>query len=463
MGIRHNIQENFLDNPIAWREHIMLFRQRGKWFWRITYALTLLIIIVPVFFYWSRYLRESVEFTASVLLMVNIFAYPLVVVRAIMTVNEGIARERRSKTWDLLMLTGVSTWRVVVGKWLGTLRFLMRDFIWLFILRVTVFFWFAFRDVVSYRWSTGETSIHFEAFSLNQFMIAVGLITLFTVLEMLFSSALGISTAFFNWKARTGGGVAMGIRIGLAIGMLLGTLYFAGYFRLDPDLRPEYEDHVDQFLGTFSTTFIDNGMLHTARITIEGDYLDEQETQAIQTALLLNALLYLVLTGVALEVARTVAHRVGVNDPGAPLLKLKKKNSIDAPIIQPIAPAVEHTIAIPSGASNVFELQEPTTYRTEVYHYQRRLGRMYLRVTKGSEPTYIQLSNVRYIEAPSAWSGADFRTATQSEYEAFIAEKHLQINHLAEESMRLYLLDGAMPVRIVAGTAQIVNELPKDI
>src|SRR5690606_39066003 len=130
---------------------------------------------------------------------------------------------------------------------------------------------------------------------------------------------------------------------------------------------------------------------------------------------------------------------------------------------QPVERTIERTIAMPAGAVNAFALSEPDTYRAEVYHYQRRLGRMVLRLSKVGETSYIQLSNVRYIEAPSLWVGAGFRTAPQSEYEAFINEKHLQVNHLAEDAMRLYVLDGQSPVRIVAGTAQVLDELPQDI
>jgi hypothetical protein len=115
------------------------------------------------------------------------------------------------------------------------------------------------------------------------------------------------------------------------------------------------------------------------------------------------------------------------------------------------------------GANNVFELQDAGQFRAEVYHYQRRLGRMYLRLSRGTEPTYVQLSNVAYIEAPSVWSGAGFRTASQAEYEAFVREKGLTISNLTSDAMRLYILDGEQPVRIVAGSAQILNELPTNI
>lgn len=460
MGVRHDIHDNLLNNPIAWREFVTLFRQRGKWFWRILYGLTTLLIITPLFFGWSRHYDDAVGFIAAALIFANVIIYPLVIVRSIMTTNESVARERRSRTWDLLMLTGVSTWRVVFGKWLGAMRFATRDYVWLYVLRVSAFLWFIAADS-SLNDSIPETLqlLDIQAHS-STFWTALGFsfMLAFTIAEMLFSTALGIATAFFNWRTRTGSGVAIGIRIALAIALFFGTIYFAGYMKSYSD-RPQYDDHVDEFIWTFATTFVDNGVINSGRMASD-DWLDARELRAIRTALTLNLLFYLVLTGIALEVARTVAHRVGVNNPGAPMLKSKKKNSVHEPMT--IRPS-QRTIAIPPGAANIFELAEPADYRTEVYHYQRRLGRMYLRLSNNNEPLYVQLSNVNYIEAPSVWTGAAFRTATQSEYEIFVQEKGLTISHLTDKSMRLYVVDGASPVRIVAGTMQMMDELPMDV
>jgi hypothetical protein len=462
MGIRHDIQDNWLDNPIAWREFITLFRQRGKWFWRVLYGLTLLVVVTPLFFNWSRHLDDAVSFIFGTLLLANIFIYPLVVVRTIMTANESVSRERRGYTWDLLMLTGVGTWRVVIGKWLGTLRFITRDYGWLFFLRISAFFWYVVQhSFYSYGWGADRNLLTLADANINwqPFMASIALMLAFTVVEMLFSSAIGVATAFFNWRSRTSGGIAIGVRVGLAIAIFFGTMYAVGYLRFDGSY-PNYDDHVDQFIMTFALTFVDNGIMSSARIAAE-DYLDVEDIGAIRLALYLNLLLYVVLTGIALEVARTVAHRVGVNNPGAPSVKNKRKNSIEE--IRPLSATPERTVATQTGVNNAFGLPEPASYQAEVYHYQRRLGRMYLRLTRDNDTTYIRLSNVAYIEAPSGWKSADFHTAAPDEYEAFVREKGLTMNGLTAESMRLYVLDGQQPVRIVAGTAQILDELPLDI
>ena len=457
MGIRHDIQDNLFDNPITWREFVTLFRQRGKWFWRILYAVTALIIVSPVIFGWGQHYADAVEFVAALLIFLNIFIYPLVIVRSIMTANETVSRERRGRTWDLLMLTGVSTWRVVFGKWLGTMRFIARDYMWLYVLRVSAFFWFLAAEANPY----GHIHDLFEFFGMQvystTFWLSVGFMLMFVVAEMLLSTAIGIATAFFNWRTRTGGGVALGIRIALALALFFGTLYFVGYMRPYYD-QPQYESHVQSFIMTFALTFTDNGAVSSAHMA--SSRMDVQSAEAIRTALWLNLLLYLILTGIALEVARTVANYVGINNAGKAHAKAKKKKSVDE---LPEGKSIGRTISMPAGVANVFELAKPTDYRGEVYYYQRRLGRMFLRLTRSSESLYIQLSNVTYIEAPSFWSGAAFRTASQSEYEAFVREKDLSVNQFADKAMRLYVLDGEQPVRIVAGVARMMDDLPMDV
>ena len=67
------------------------------------------------------------------------------------------------------------------------------------------------------------------------------------------------------------------------------------------------------------------------------------------------------------------------------------------------------------------------------------------------------------MEAPAFWKGANFRTASEAEYHQFVADKSIYINGLVEDSMQLYILDGDASVRILAGTVQILDELPSDV
>lgn len=73
---------------------------------------------------------------------------------------------------------------------------------------------------------------------------------------------------------------------------------------------------------------------------------------------------------------------------------------------------------VEQNTRNVFNITKPGGYRCQVYHYHRKLSRLYLSVYKGqrSQPAiYILFSDVAYIEAPMSWLGAEFNIASKQE------------------------------------------------
>ena len=76
---------------------------------------------------------------------------------------------------------------------------------------------------------------------------------------------------------------------------------------------------------------------------------------------------------------------------------------------------------IAHGSENAFNISKPGRYRCQVFHYHRRLSRLYLSVYQGqrAEPAfYLLFSDVAYLDAPMSWQGARFDIA---EREACIA------------------------------------------
>ncbi|GAB5491394.1 MAG: hypothetical protein Phog2KO_16090 [Phototrophicaceae bacterium] len=484
--MQQSIHNNILNNPIQRRENIVLKRQRGKWFWRIMYAITALFLLIPVIWGTGKYFYDSISISLNLLVIANVLVFVLVVIRAIADTSDSLYRERRSKTWELLMLTGVSNWRVVFGKWIGVMRHLVRDFTWLYVIRVGTLFWFMVHSNLRNDYTWQELRAYHDSvvrlFDIriddHYFIIALFLLLLFTILELMLSSSIGLATAFFKFKSKTSTAIAIGVRVGIAIllplivGLSIFGVAYTQYTNSnnvanDPNQEREYPDYNPEILLTFAlratTIFADNGAIS---IIIYGDDNSRSYTpeyQAVTLATSFGVVLYLLFTGVALSVAGNRAFVRGLDFETRTAQKMKRKRamSLEKPISAEVAQANVATIEL--NTKNVFNIDNADTLSVEIYHYQRRLGRMILRITGDNLPQYVQLSSVAYVEAPAFWKGASFNTASDSECEQFIAEKGIFVNSLTKNSIRLYKLDGKTQVRILAGTAQILEDLPETI
>ena len=128
------------------------------------------------------------------------------------------------------------------------------------------------------------------------------------------------------------------------------------------------------------------------------------------------------------------------------------------------------------GSVNVFNITRPEGYRCQIFHYHRKLSRLYLSVwqEQRSRPAfYILFSDVAYIEAPMSWRGAAFSIA---EKPACI-KLMLQVGLVGEairqfpdayaaitDYARLYCVQPAdHQVRIIAGSASIMRRIPAEI
>lgn len=469
--LQQNIHNYYSDNPIRWREILTLRRQRGKWFWRVMYGLSAFIMLIPVLWGGSDIFMDAFNFTIVALIIANMVAYILVVLRGVLTANDAIQRERRDNTWDLLMLTGVSRWQLILGKWFGVLRIVAVDYLWLFLLRLGIIFWAVGQtnaNQISYNTGYYDWSLSDFTFGSDAWGTVLLLLVIFTVLEWGFNTALGIGMGFFQWKARTSTGAAVGIRV--ALGILPPIITYVlldyadgGFFN---GFYSTYGTNFINFIFRFVTIFADNGIF-SALFEIDRYQPSQDYFVYLRWGTWAGMLTYPVLTVGALLLANNRAAARGTNaDEYVGTVKPKRKRkepSSKATTSSPAEKPIVQTHSILPGTENIFALEHATAYRAEVYSYQRRLGRLYLRLQRDEDIRYVRISGVSYLEAPVAWKGAHFDAATQPAYEAFLAEKGLTINSLQAEHMRLYRQAGNPLVQVVGSTVELLEELPANV
>ena len=128
------------------------------------------------------------------------------------------------------------------------------------------------------------------------------------------------------------------------------------------------------------------------------------------------------------------------------------------------------------GSENVFNISQPARYRCQVFHYHRKLSRLYLGVYQGQreQPAfYLLFSDVAFIGAPMSWRGAGFDIAPKQACIDLMIRLGLvgeAIHQFPDayasitDYARLYQLRmPGCPVQIIAGSGAILKRIPAEL
>ena len=128
------------------------------------------------------------------------------------------------------------------------------------------------------------------------------------------------------------------------------------------------------------------------------------------------------------------------------------------------------------GSCNVFNITRPGHYRCQIFHYHRKLSRLYLSVYQGVRnlpSLYILFSDVAYIQAPMSWEGAAFDIASKEECIALMIQVGLvgpAIQQFPDayasitEYARLYQVQTPNGlIHIIASSGTIMKRIPAEI
>lgn len=129
-----------------------------------------------------------------------------------------------------------------------------------------------------------------------------------------------------------------------------------------------------------------------------------------------------------------------------------------------------------TNSQNVFKISKPASYRCQVYHYHRKLSRLYVGLYQGQrdQPAiFILFSDVAYLEAPTSWLGAAFDIACQQACIELMLEVGLvgpAIRQFPDayaaitDYARLYTVKTPQSVvRIIASSGTLLRRIPPEI
>lgn len=152
---------------------------------------------------------------ALVLLMTGLLlliAHLLIVLFALQTASAAVAREKRARTWESLLLTTIDARQIVIGKWWATVQTTFHLYGWLLLWRGAVGLWLI---ATTRGMSAGAPAI--------ALLVAV-LLVAYPLVTMGIAAALGILASVVAHKETTAQRLAVGLHFSLIAGGLLAAL-----------------------------------------------------------------------------------------------------------------------------------------------------------------------------------------------------------------------------------------------
>lgn len=215
-----------IDNPVMRAElkhqqHVMTTSRSGR-FW---IALAMLLLI-PAFLSSALFLFGALTgidisgFVGNIggynlvihLIIMNVALYAVVTLITMGLASNSIGREQTGHTWESLLLTTMDARQIIWGKWWATVRSLWGDHIMVGLLRIGLVAWAAIEWTRAINPSDRPNLIFL--------LLAIGIVSLYTLVDAGFSAALGLLTPLSGF----GNSIFMlvlGARIFVTVGILL--------------------------------------------------------------------------------------------------------------------------------------------------------------------------------------------------------------------------------------------------
>ena len=218
------------DNPIAKAEYrhqrFLITNSRSGLGW-ILLAVGMLApaFIASVYYFGTRFTNAEVSPFFDVrfgsiwdqllgvgtlfMLTMNVALYVVVILITVALAANSISREKRSKTWDTLLLTNIDSRKIVMGKWWASLRSIWGDHTMLMILRL---------GLVGYALNIANPTAPdgFTAITAYVLPLTVASI-LFTIVDAMFSCALGVALPLSPLSNAVTGSIGLSVKLATMI------------------------------------------------------------------------------------------------------------------------------------------------------------------------------------------------------------------------------------------------------
>lgn len=296
-------------------------RAQGRGFARLTDAfpgrkLSLVAAVMALAIFWGEFVGALTGGSTGWIIN-SIGGLPAMITLAVMGVlhfrillatlllaSDAIAREKRGRTWDSLLLTGLDARQIIIGKWWATLRSVWRDYAFLALLRAGV--------VVGLGAGLSQISLRVNAAvggpvvnarpDAGEVLLVGVMVVAYTFANAGFTAAVGLAASALS-RRNSNGTIAFALSILARLAMVLGTV---GIIAVAAEaMVGSGHAQIMRLLNLLWLTILDNGTVLTSQLT---DYGNEDKGLVLMV-LLIGLALYALLTWAALWMAVRLAVR----------------------------------------------------------------------------------------------------------------------------------------------------------
>lgn len=459
--------QDIVDNPVQRHERDHLRRERFSWFSRGLYAFTILIMLTPLLLgTFEAHFQYWLEVSFTLLIFLNAVVIFAIEMRIMGSSADAMRREFQGKTWELLILTGVDTWRLILGKWIGVIRGHRRDILFLYLLRFVTFIWgmvfYYLRQDGFYMWRSDLSSTIFDIRLDVSVLPTVALImAVYLMLEMMLVASLPMPLSLLRGsrKGATWGALGMRIFVPMALIAIGAFIFFELPYHLGmvDRWRIDYSPEVWTVLMSIAPILVDNGfLLSGAHLDLNAIMNDSAESgfywSIFVTIQILGIGLYLLWTWMNLRLAKFLAFTMNVSAPGFEP-KIKPKH--------PQHQKMEMATPATANPAPVRTVPKVKVYRCEVVRYDRENAQLHIAIYAQGETSPIettQFTGVSYFTGMMRWRTTDFSITQGGNLESFANQHHIDYDRLTADSTLYEMQSMDSPVYVIATAVHKVDE-----
>lgn len=164
----------------------------------VIYSIATVFNLMPIILFYDIPTSYH-SYTGLLLVLMNVSLYPVVTLVTLALARGSISREKEGRTWQLLRLTNINNWQLILGKWWASLKALNGDQTMVIVLRIGLFAYYIGFMLPSIHTTLDNSTAPYALY----FLAFVPIIIIQTLCDAMLTAAVGVIAAIPDEAAGT--------------------------------------------------------------------------------------------------------------------------------------------------------------------------------------------------------------------------------------------------------------------